>query len=469
MPAADLLPHALEYADRWLAYRRWRLRIPGVQVAVRVGGALLLDTAHGWADQLAGEALTTRHRFRIASHSKSLAALTAMRLVETGRLRLDDEAQQHVPALRGTDAGALLVRELLSHGAGVVRDGDDVAFWHLAADFPDAERLLGLARAGVERIPASSEFKYSNIGFGLLSLVVEAVTGTDYADALASLVIAPLGLTGTSADLGAGAGAHGAGLHGAGPLVAGHAALHSHEERTVLGSPATGALAAATGAVSTAAELSDLLRTVTDADDRLLSGAGRRRMRQQLWSTTGRDGGQAGYGLGLMLREIDGRDWVGHGGAWTGQATRTLVDAERDVVVSVLTNAIDGAAEELAVGVARIVSAVLEPAETLDEDRLALARSFEGAFASIWGRVDVVELGGRLLAIAPTAADPLQAVDELTPDGEGRVRIAAATGMGSGHEHATVERDSVGRVLRWRGAWRMDAVAPVPEGARPGA
>lgn len=451
MPLDAPLPHALDYAERWLAYRRWRLAIPGVQVAVRVGGELVLDAAIGWADEPAGEALTPRHRFRIASHSKALAALAAMRLVDAGRLRLDDEAQLHVPALRGTDAGALLIRELLSHGGGAVRDGDDVAFWHLAADFPDAERLLALARDGVARIPASSEFKYSNVGFGLLSLVVEAITGAPYADALASLVIAPLGLVATSADVGV----------DLGPLAAGHSALHSRRDREVLGSPATGALAAATGAVSTAAELSDLLRAVTDADDRLLGAASRRRMRQQLWSTTGRDGSRAGYGLGLMLREIDGRTWVGHGGAWTGQATRTLVDAERDVVVSVLTNAIDGAAEELAAGVARIVSTALEPAG-LDDEALALARSFEGAFASVWGRVDVVELGGRLLAIAPTAADPLQAVDELTPDGEHRVRITAATGMGSGHEHATAERDADGRVARWRGAWRMDAVAEVP-------
>ncbi|MFA4840900.1 MAG: serine hydrolase domain-containing protein, partial [Agrococcus sp.] len=413
MPAHESLTHALDYADRWLAYRRWRLAIPGAQLAVRVGGELLLDTAHGTADAASGEALTPAHRFRIASHSKALAALAAMRLVDAGRLRLDDEAQQHVPALRGTDAGGLLVRELLSHGGGAVRDGDDVAFWHLAGDFPDAERLLAIARAGVQRVPASTEFKYSNVGFGLLGLVIEAVTGTGYAEALDALVIAPLGLAATRADVG-----------GDGPLAAGHSALHSHRERTPLGSPATGALAAATGALSTAAELSDLLRTVADADDRLLLAASRRRMRQQLWSTTGRDGGTAGYGLGLMLREIDGRTWAGHGGAWTGQATRTLVDPERDVVVSVLTNAIDGAAEELAVGVARIVGtasqddAALEGDAAIDPDALARLRSFEGAFSSIWGRVDVVELGGRLLAIAPTAPDPLQAVDVLTPEGD---------------------------------------------------
>lgn len=458
MPADDAITHALDYADRWLTYRRWRLRIPGVQLAVRIGGELMLDAAHGVADAATGEPLTPQHRFRIASHSKSLATLAAMRLVDDGRLRLDDQAQLHAPALQGTDAGELLVRELLSHGSGAVRDGDDVAFWQLQADFPDADGLLALVRAGTARIPASTEFKYSNVGFGLLGLVIEGVTGTSYAHALQQLVAQPMGLDGLAADLTP---------DDRGLLVSGHSALHSSAEREVLGSPAAGALAAATGAIATASTLSDALRAVTEADGRLLSAAARRRMRQRQWTVTGRDTGTSGYGLGIMLRDIDGRDWVGHGGAWTGQATRTLVDAERDVVISVCTNAIDGPAEELAVGVARILGTALDPAldsgaPALDTAALERMRSFEGTFASIWGRVDVVELGGRLLGISPTAADPLQAVDVLEPQEGDQVRITAASGMGSGHELATAERDATGRVVRWRGAMHLEAAAKVP-------
>lgn len=443
------LSRALDYADRWLAYRCWRLRIPGVQAAVRVGGALLLDTAHGVADATTGEALTSQHRFRIASHSKSLAALAVMRLVEGDTLRLDDAAEDHVPALRGTDAGRLLVRELLSHGSGSVRDGDDVAFWHLQEPFPDSERLLAIAAAGVARVPANTEFKYSNIGFGLLALVVEAVTGVGYAEAMRQLVLAPLGLQRVAADLAE---------DDLGRLVTGHAALHSSEERDVLESPRAGALAAATGAIATASDLTDLLRTVTDADDRLLPSGAKRRMRQRQWSTTARDGGTAGYALGLMLRSVDGREWVGHGGAWTGQATRTLVDVERDIAVSVFANAIDAPAEELAVGVVRIIGAALDPSHAASAEAVRRAHSFEGTFASLWNRVDVVELGGRLLAISPTAADPMAVVDVLEPLDDDRVRISAATGMGSGHEIAIAERDAAGRVVRWRGAMHLEAV-----------
>ncbi|MCR8670296.1 serine hydrolase [Agrococcus sp. HG114] len=191
MPSHDAIAHALDYADRWLAYRRWRLDIPGVQLAVRIGGELVRSSAHGVADEATGEPLTPEHRFRIASHSKSLAAIAAMRLVDDGILRLDDELRHHVPALEEAPAGALAVRELLSHGSGTVRDGDDIAFWHLAGDFPDEERLLAIATSAPAPLPASVEFKYSNIGFGLLGLVIEAVTGERYADALARLGYEP--------------------------------------------------------------------------------------------------------------------------------------------------------------------------------------------------------------------------------------------------------------------------------------
>lgn len=454
MPIDERLERALEYADRWLAYRRWRLRIPGVQVAVRVDGELALSSAHGVADELTGEALTPQHRFRIASHSKSIAALAVARLVEQGALRFDDRVDAHVPELRDAEAGALTLADLLSHGSGLTRDGEDVAFWALEAAFPERDALVELVGGDASRLPVATELKYSNIGFGLVGLLVEAVTGASYADALGTLLVAPLGLTATTAELGGAA---------EGPLASGHSGLHSADARRVLGSPTSGALAAATGAVSTAAELSDLLRTVTDADDRLLEAATRRRLRQRRWSASSRSGSSLGYGLGLMLTTVDERTWVGHGGAWTGQATRTLVDPERDLVVSVLTNAIDGPAEELAVGVARILHRALQGEAP---DRAEELRSFEGTFASIWGRMDVVELGGELLAITPTAPDPLAAVDVLEPLGDDRVRITAATAMGSGHEIARVERDDEGRVARWRGAWHMDAVAALPDGER---
>jgi len=80
----------LDYYRSWLEYRRWFLRVPGVQAYVQADGQPQLSVAFGSADLEAGTPLTERHLFRIASHSKSFTAVALLRLVERGRLRLDD-------------------------------------------------------------------------------------------------------------------------------------------------------------------------------------------------------------------------------------------------------------------------------------------------------------------------------------------------------------------------------------------
>ena len=91
--AADIAP----YLESWLDHQRRRARVPGVQAAVRVGDRLVLDTALGVADVGTGEPLTTGHLFRIASHSKTFTATAVLRLVEEGRMRLDDPIGRWVP------------------------------------------------------------------------------------------------------------------------------------------------------------------------------------------------------------------------------------------------------------------------------------------------------------------------------------------------------------------------------------
>src|SRR4051812_24397155 len=109
----------LDYYRSWLDYRRWFLRVPGVQACVAEDGRQLLSAAFGMADQPAGEPLTERHLFRIASHSKTFTAVLLLRLVERGELRLDDPLAGHLPELADTGLAGITLREVLSHGGGV--------------------------------------------------------------------------------------------------------------------------------------------------------------------------------------------------------------------------------------------------------------------------------------------------------------------------------------------------------------
>ncbi len=178
--AVDALREALAYVDSWLDYRVWKLRAPGAQVAVWFDGEIRFSKAYGVANLDTGEPLTTSHLFRIASHSKTFTATAVMRLVEAGKLRLDDTAGSWIPELTGAGSplADVTVRELVSNSAGVIRDGVDATFWAHGRPFPNEDALLELSvREGAVRQPEAT-FKYSNIGFSLLGMIVGKAAGS---------------------------------------------------------------------------------------------------------------------------------------------------------------------------------------------------------------------------------------------------------------------------------------------------
>jgi CubicO group peptidase (beta-lactamase class C family) len=93
MSGADVpvwLPHAVSYVADWLGFQLRAADLPGAVLAVAHGGELVHERAFGVAEVETGEPLTPRHRFRVASHSKSFISAAIMKLRDQRKLRLDD-------------------------------------------------------------------------------------------------------------------------------------------------------------------------------------------------------------------------------------------------------------------------------------------------------------------------------------------------------------------------------------------
>jgi CubicO group peptidase (beta-lactamase class C family) len=314
------LQAALAYIPQWLGYQMRATEQPGVSLAVAHKGAVVLECAFGSADLDAGEPLTPRHRFRVASHSKSFTAAGVMKLREQGRLKLDDTAGQYVEGLHLRVAEATIA-QLLSHTAGLFRDGIDSSYWSGRASFFDAPRLRqDLCLPPV--IGPVTRLKYSNHGFGLAGLVIEAITGEPYRAWIEREIVSPAGLAETTADTPLPADA---------PLARGHSGKTLLGRRLVFpGDQPTNALAAATGFVSTAADLARFFSQLSPAADAgLLSPASRREMSRPQWSDQYALA-ERRYGLGTISGSIDGWDWFGHSGGFQGYITRSSVVPTKD-------------------------------------------------------------------------------------------------------------------------------------------
>jgi CubicO group peptidase (beta-lactamase class C family) len=434
------LTEVLAYYDSWLAFNQHYQRVPGVQAAVYAGDAVAFSGAYGLADVENDVPLTEQHLFRIASHSKTFTGTAVLQLVEQGRLRLDDKVEQHVTEIVGTPLGERTVRELLAHAGGVTRDGLDADWWQLSRSFPDRDQLLDILRQESSAvIPENDRFKYSNIGYGLLGLVVEAASGTSYNSYVQTAIVGKLGLAGLGPELDPSR---------LSEYAAGYSALSYAEKRVPIEHVDTRALASATGFFGNARDLVTYFSAHLPGDDRLLSDKSKREMQHPLW-TTGSDE-KARYGLGLSVTKVGERNVFGHGGGYPGHITRTIVDPEQRIVVSVLTNAIDGPAAQLAEGLFRL----LDLADSKDRgdavDTAGLER-FTGRFANLWGVTDFVLIGGRLYATDPTGANPADEPQPLEADGDS-LRVTGGNGYGSYGESYRFEFDPNGTVRTVHGS-----------------
>jgi CubicO group peptidase (beta-lactamase class C family) len=177
----------------------YAVRVCNGSFLVTQHGQVLYQDALGDADAGGAVPLTVDHQFDIGSVSKQFAAAAVLRLVEQGKLALDDRAARFLPEL---PYPGVTLRQLLTHTSGVpdvfpaytqiLKSGKAVA--PMRGD--EAVGLLAERKAPLRFAPGSA-FEYSNTGYILLSQVVARVSGLDYADYLQRTFFGPLGMTHT--------------------------------------------------------------------------------------------------------------------------------------------------------------------------------------------------------------------------------------------------------------------------------
>lgn len=176
--------------------------VPGVSVAIAKDGNLVYAKGYGTADASTGEALTVKHRLRIASVSKPFTSATIMRLEEDGVLSRNDLVFGTNGWL-GTDYGtkpyssdvtAITIDHLLTHtGGGWTNDGNDPMYVNLD-DTQDELISWVLDNRPLDNTPGTN-YAYSNFGYCLLGRVIERATGQAYQQAVQNTVLGPCGIS----------------------------------------------------------------------------------------------------------------------------------------------------------------------------------------------------------------------------------------------------------------------------------
>lgn len=139
--------------------------------------------------------VTPETLFMIGSITKTYTATVLFRLIEQGRLALDDRLRQFMPGFKVQDeeAGAgVTVRQLLNHTAGWLGD-----YPFVSGHGEDAlARYVESLGTGLEQMTALGEvFTYNNTSFNIAGRLIEVLTGKTYEQAVREMVLEPLGMT----------------------------------------------------------------------------------------------------------------------------------------------------------------------------------------------------------------------------------------------------------------------------------
>ena len=174
--------------------------VPGVSIAVIYEGEIEWACGFGVAEAGGHTSVTAETRFQAGSISKSIAAMGALHLTETGALDLDEDVNAYltswrVPENQHTAEEKVTLRRLLSHSAGLTVHG--FPGYRVDAPLPSVPQILDgdpPANTGPVHVDVEpgAEYRYSGGGYTVVQQILEDVTGTPFAELLRAVVLGPL-------------------------------------------------------------------------------------------------------------------------------------------------------------------------------------------------------------------------------------------------------------------------------------
>ena len=326
-PAEDspAMQAAWKRLDEFVRREMREQNIPGVSLALTDRQRLLHLATYGYANLDARRPLTPDHLLEIGSITKSFTSIALLQLRDEDRFDPQAPVTQYLPWFKvQTPYAPITPHDLMTHAAALPRDRDDIP--------SSLYQAVALSVRVVGEAPGR-HFRYSNIGYQVMSYMLEEISGKPYAEIIRTRILEPLGMTHTVPGL----------THDLRPrLAVGYEDLfddrpshpdHPRVPGTWVEYGAGDGCIAATPA-DLAAYVRMLLNRGAGPRGRILSEDG-----FHLLTRPAIDAGEGwSYGYGLDTRVEGGHTMVAHSGGMIGYYARILGDLDDGLGVALIIN-----------------------------------------------------------------------------------------------------------------------------------
>lgn len=297
---------------------------PSVVVSVVRGKDTLLLGGYGMADLENQTPATAKSVYRIGSVTKQFTAAAVMQLVEQGKVKLDDPIGKYLPSLPDTWEPAT-VRQLLNHTSGIPSYTALGPAWRSRwGEEMSTDTIVALSAGKPLDFPIGTKYAYNNSGYVILGMLIEKVTGRPWGEDLQERFAKPLGLSDTRNCL-------------TESIIPNRG--HGYEQKKEGGWTNSPFLSmsqphAAGAMCSTAGDLVRWNQALHNG--KVVSAESYRQMTTPEGAAS--RGGNRGYGFGLQVDSMAGRQAISHGGGIPGFITANTWIPSADLSVTVIAN-----------------------------------------------------------------------------------------------------------------------------------
>ncbi len=331
----------------------------GISIAITDMNKTIFSRAFGFANLQAQTKLTIDHLMQIGSIGKSFTALALMQLYEEGKFDPRSPVTEYLPWLVIPNRDSVVAcHHLLTHTAGIPQGTD--------------EGITAKAEAWALRnshaIRPGKYFHYSNTGYKVLGLVLEALTDASYADIVRKKILQPLGMSSTMPVITNDSFQH----HATGyqPFPPDKPISNPFLDKSRLAPAPWLETNTADGSItSTPEDMAIYIRALLNGFSQLIRPETYETMTGQHILETN-DPQPAYYGYGLNIFEFDGRRYISHSGGMLGYTSQMICAPEDGFGVIVLMNGPGGAHQVAQVALSAVIAEKLsEPLPEIPASR----------------------------------------------------------------------------------------------------
>jgi CubicO group peptidase (beta-lactamase class C family) len=257
--------------------------------------------------------------YEIGSITKQFTSMAVMLLREQGRVSVDDALGKYLTNIPEAWKPVTL-KQLLSHTSGIP-DYEAVMGYDSYRLAMTPEQVFAYVSAKPLDFPSGTQWRYSNTGYFLLTLVIEKVSGEKYIDFVTRNILVPAGMTHTRSSE-------------PGDLIpkraAGYDHMHTLRNRDPMQPSATG------GAGMLVSTVGDMIRWASVIRKKAIMSSESYAL--TFTDTPLTDGSRSGYGFGWFVSPMRDHRALAHSGGTAGFSCNFLYLPDDDVTIIVLTN-----------------------------------------------------------------------------------------------------------------------------------